>query len=309
MKESKKIAFLTHRDLLDLDCDDRLLAAELSRRGWSVNPVAWDEPGEDLTRYALTLVRSPWNYYRHYGDFLAWLERAETCTRLENPAKVLRWSLDKRYLFDLAARGIAIVPTRLLERGSMPDLEGLLRASGPHGAVLKPVVSADSFATIRVPPGEIETARRHLERWLPDRDFLLQPYLPEVEDPGERCLVFLGGKYSHAVSKNALTRGGRWAGLPEGVRVAADAEEIDLGRRALEVARSILRLDRPLLYARVDLLPGRDREPLLLELELAEPSLFFGTAAGSASLLADQLEERLRSLGAEDGPPVSRSAS
>jgi hypothetical protein len=40
----------------------------------------------------------------------------------------------------------------------------------------------------------------------------------------------------------------------------------------------------PLLYARVDLLPGD--EPALLELELTEPSLFFAHAPGAAERFA-----------------------
>ena len=46
------------------------------------------------------------------------------------------------------------------------------------------------------------------------------------------------------------------------------------------------RLRRPLLYARVDLIPGPDGDPMLVELELTEPSLFLEHAEGAADRLA-----------------------
>ena len=48
-----------------------------------------------------------------------------------------------------------------------------------------------------------------------------------------------------------------------------------------------------LLYARVDLVPGPDASPLLLELELVEPSLFLGHGEGSVERLADAIERAL----------------
>jgi len=49
----------------------------------------------------------------------------------------------------------------------------------------------------------------------------------------------------------------------------------------------------PRLYARVDLIPGADGAPVLLALELTEPSLFFLTAPSSAARLADAVQNRL----------------
>jgi hypothetical protein len=46
-----------------------------------------------------------------------------------------------------------------------------------------------------------------------------------------------------------------------------------------------LRNDPP-LYARVDLLTGNDGEPLLIELEVAEPALYLATAPGAAERFA-----------------------
>jgi hypothetical protein len=48
-----------------------------------------------------------------------------------------------------------------------------------------------------------------------------------------------------------------------------------------------------LLYARVDLIPGADGAPVLVELELTEPSLFIGYADGAPDRLADAITTHL----------------
>jgi hypothetical protein len=50
-----------------------------------------------------------------------------------------------------------------------------------------------------------------------------------------------------------------------------------------------------LLYARVDLIPGPDGSPVLVELELTEPSLFLDRSAGAAERLADAIAGRVLS--------------
>jgi hypothetical protein len=48
-----------------------------------------------------------------------------------------------------------------------------------------------------------------------------------------------------------------------------------------------------LLYARVDMVTGPEGRPLLMELELTEPSLFFENVPGSEMLLAAAIAARL----------------
>jgi hypothetical protein len=47
------------------------------------------------------------------------------------------------------------------------------------------------------------------------------------------------------------------------------------------------------LYARVDLIPGSNGEPLLLELELAEPSLFFAKHESAAANMVKAIKARI----------------
>jgi hypothetical protein len=286
------VALVTFADLPDLDPDDQPLVPALAARGIAAAPVRWDDPDFDWGRTRMALVRSPWDYFKRFREFMAWVDRAAEATRLENPLPVLAWNLDKRYLVELAGAGLPVVPTLLLEAGGLADLASLLAARGWRRAVVKPAISADSWETIVIGPDDDSVGQAHLDRLLPERAMLLQPFLESVETSGERCLVFIEGEFSHAVGKNALTRGGRWAGLPEGTPVEATSDERSTAQTILATACRLGGF-RPPLYARVDLARDADGDPLLLELELAEPTLFLRTHAPGLERLSTAIERRL----------------
>lgn len=274
------------------DFDAPPLVDALSARGHQAREVAWDEPGVRWNEYDAVLLRSTWNYFHRLSEFLDWASAVEGNSRLWNPLEVVRWNTHKFYLRDLERRGTPIVPTEYVPAGSSLDLEECLARRGWSAAVIKPAVSADAFATMRAEEGDpatLASGQRHLQTHLPERDMLVQSYLPTVIEPGERCLVFLDGSYSHAVRKRSLFLGGRHAG-PEGVPVPAAEDEKETATQILS------RLDfGPLLYARVDLLRDVEGTPRLMELELVEPSLFLDEVPGAAARLAAALERRLRS--------------
>jgi len=282
-----EVALVTYSGLPELDPDDRPLAAALGEAGIATAITLWDDPAIDWSSFALVVLRSPWDYHRRIEAFLAWATRVAAVTELLNALPALRWNLDKRYLIELAEKGAPVVPTARLERSAAVDLAALAAERGWRDLVVKPAISADSWETHHV-GGDFRTGQGIVDRLLPERDLLVQPFLPTVEDYGERCLVFLDGSFSHAVRKNALTRGGRWTELPEGVPVAATAEERDAAERVLAAAGF-----RDLLYARVDLVHDSAGAPLLLELELAEPTLFLRDAPAGLARLVAALAARL----------------
>ncbi|MCB1008368.1 MAG: hypothetical protein KDB94_05665 [Acidobacteria bacterium] len=294
-----EIALVTYAGLPDLDPDDRSLVPALAARGVRAAPVVWDDPDFDWSRPRMAFVRNPWDYYRRYDEFLAWARATSAATLLVNPLRVLEWNLDKRYLVALAEAGLPVVPTLHLERGAEANLAARLAERGWERAVVKPAVSADSWETIVLAPGEVARGEEHLDRLLPERAMLVQPFLESVETSGERCLVFIDGEFSHAVRKNALTQGGRWAGLPEGTAAEAAPDELEVARRVLATACRLGGFEPP-MYARVDLArdlvggrEGQEGRPLLLELELSEPTLFLTTHAAGLERLADAIVRRL----------------
>lgn len=282
------VVLVTYSELLDLFPDDRPLATALREAGLETGVVSWDDPGFDWSSTRMALLRSPWDYYRRPEEFLVWAERAAGATTLWNPLEVVRWNLHKGYLLELAGRGLPVVPTALLPRGSAADLAALRGRQGWDAVVVKPAISADSWETHFVPGGEIASGQGHLDRLLPERDLIVQPFLSSVETHGERCLVFLDGTYSHAVRKNALTLGGRWAGLPEGAPVEAADDERATAERILAAANL-----QGTLYARVDLTRDDEGKPLLLELEVTEPTLFLEEAPAGLARLVRAIGRRL----------------
>ena len=276
-----RVALVTCAKLPDLDPDDRLLLAPLAARGISAEPAVWDDPAVDWSAYDLVVLRSTWDYARRRDEFVAWAGRVP---RLANPADVVRWNTDKRYLSALAAAGLPVVPTQWVDRGdawAMPD-------AGEW--VIKPAVGAGSLDTGRYAASDEAhrpLAVAHVARLqAAGRLVMVQPYLPAVDTDGETSLLFLGGMYSHAIRKGPMLQG-----PDEGVTGLYKEEAItprtpSPAERAVADAVLAAVPFTDLLYARVDLISGSDGQPLLVELELAEPSLFLGTADGAADRLA-----------------------
>jgi len=277
------IALVTFAGAPALDPDDEPLLAALAALGITSGPVPWDDPDFDWSAPRIALLRSTWDYHHRCPEFIAWARSTAARTRLLNPLAAVEWNAHKgHYLAALAARGAPIVSTVLVRAGERIDLAALLAERAWMRAVIKPAVSADSFATVRVSAGDLDPGLDHLAAHR-DRDMLVQPFLASVEEYGERCLVYIDGELSHAVRKRSLFLGGRHAG-PEGVPVPVAPDEAEVAQRILELSGF-----DPLPYARVDLTRDAAGAPVLLELELVEPTLFLRTAPGAAERLATVL--------------------
>ncbi|MFN2518670.1 MAG: RimK family alpha-L-glutamate ligase [Jatrophihabitantaceae bacterium] len=285
------VALLTCADLPDGDEDGGALVAALAARGvaarwqvWSDTPASW--AGE------LAVVRSTWDYTRDRDAFLAW---ARTVPRLVNPAEVIAWNSDKTYLRDLAAAGVPVVATVFVAPGTIVALP----VTGEF--VVKPSIGAGSMGVGRFSGDTLEQAQAHVANLHEaGRIVLVQPYLSEVDTAGETALVYFDGQFSHAIRKAAM--------LPAQVtnpldRVTADTlyllesvearepsrAELAVGEQVMQILRD--RFGTDLMYARVDLLPT-PAGPLLIELELTEPSLFLSYGAGAVNRLAAAIAVR-----------------
>jgi hypothetical protein len=287
------VALATFRGLPDLDPDDHPLRDALARRGHRVTAAVWDDPAIGWGSFDVVVLRSTWDYFHRRGDFLAWALWVSAATRLLNPLALVRWNTHKSYLLELRTRGATVVPTEIAAAGSRLDVAARMAAHGWTRAVVKPAVGADSFGAMLASPDTLPAAQAHAETLLRERDVMLQPYLRSVEEPGERCLVHIDGVFSHAVRKRSLFLGGRHVG-PEGIAVEADADERAEAARVLRLAGAT-----DALYARVDLARDDAGRPCLMELELAEPTLFLTVNPGAAEALAEAIERRASAPRAE----------
>ncbi|MFD9092118.1 RimK family alpha-L-glutamate ligase [Streptomyces collinus] len=252
------------------DRDLPVLVEALRAAGAEAEARHWDDPAADWGGYDLVLIRSTWDYSWRAGEFGAWIDRVGKVTRLANPAGIVRWNTDKRYLGDLAAAGVPTVPTAYLAPGAPADLP-----TG-HEYVIKPTSGAGARFAARYTPAEHDTAVRQLARMHAEGfTAMVQPYLRNIDVSGERALQFFGGRLLHASRKGAV--------LAPGTPFDADKvahpglrswEPTDAERAVAERALAAVPDASGLLYARVDLVDGDDGQPRVMELELVEPNLF-----------------------------------
>lgn len=279
---SRRVALVTCRELPELDEDDALLRAALPEGV----PAVWDDPDVDWSGFDLVVLRSPWDYTPRRDAFVAWCESIGE-RRLLNPPPVVRWNTDKRYLADLDAAGLPVVPTTFLIPSHPPA--PVVLPDGP--CVVKPAISAGSrdTASHRHP----EPAREHAQALLDaGRVVMVQPYVEEIDEHGETALIYFDGALDHAIRKAPILTGG--AAPVEGLFAPERIEprEPRPEERAVgdHVVAEVQRRFGRLLYTRVDLV-GND--PMVLELELTEPSLFFGHSEGAAERYAAAIRARV----------------
>jgi glutathione synthase/RimK-type ligase-like ATP-grasp enzyme len=256
---------------------------------WAV----WDDPAVDWSAYDLVVIRSTWDYQGRRDEYLAWAERVGD--RLVNPYDVIAWNTDKRYLREVAEAGLPVVETALVEPG-----EAFVAPEGEY--VVKPTVSAGSRDTARFASsvaGDAERARALVAAiHAGGRTAMVQPYVASVDARGETATLFFDGAFSHAIHKGPLLKPGA---EPTSEVFAAEtiepreatAAERDVAERVLAWATERFGGGEPLAYARIDLVEDADGAPMLLELELTEPSLFFMGDAGRMSQFAAAVRRRL----------------
>jgi O-ureido-D-serine cyclo-ligase len=283
------VALVTADEARELDEDLPPLRDALVARGVAVDTPCWRDPAVHWSGYDLAVLRSTWDYTDRLPEFLDWTVRAAAATRLVNPPELVRWNVDKHYLGELEARGVAVIPSSFPASAAAAVL--------PRGTecVVKPTVGAGSRGARRFRSDDDLAARQHIAQLVAAGSSpMIQPYLPSVDAAGETALVYFDGEFSHAIRKGALLTldGAPVRGLfaPEQIRPRAPgADELAVGAAAI----AALGVPAP-LYARVDLIRDRDGAPRVLELELTEPSLFFAHAPGSAQRFAAAIEARGR---------------
>jgi hypothetical protein len=293
---NSRVALITYSGVPAITTDDRLLRDALVARGAEVDARPWDARA-DWSSYHRMVLRSCWNFHHRPREFLLWVDEVKQRHdgSLRNAPALVRWSVDKRYLQDLDAHDVAIVPTIWVSVGEgeeVPDLDALIAAQGwTGGAVVKPAISATAHETWRVAADDRASHQARFEALLAKSTsgVMVQPFLPEIQEDGEWSLIFLGGEFSHAVVKRPADGDFRvqhdFGGTVE--RREPAAALIEDARAVLKAAGRVTNTGvDEILYARVDGIV-RDGALLLMELEVIEPVLFFSHAPGAAARMAE----------------------
>ena len=263
------------------------LQRALDHAGISVVPTPWTAHVDDasgLRGFARVLPLLTWGY--HF-DHARWKRACATWQRegiaLANPAAVLAWNSDKRYLAELAARGIAIPATTFTDALRQEVIGRMFDDTGADELIVKPAISGGAWKTVRVRRGDV----------IDDVDgttMLVQPYLPTIESEGETSLLYFGGVLSHVVNKRPVP--GEFRVQEEFGGVYRVIEEPHAG--AIALAEQVLAaIDAPLLYARIDMVPDAEGRWLLMEAELIEPDFYLGSDPAQGAGFARALRESL----------------
>ncbi|QNP39989.1 ATP-grasp domain-containing protein [Lysobacter solisilvae (ex Woo and Kim 2020)] len=265
------------------------LQTALGGMGVATVATPWTAHVDDagaLQDHACVLPLLVWGYHHDHARWLQACDRWERAgVAMANPAHVLAWNSDKRYLATLAERGVAIPATTFTDVLSPALVARVFAETGADELIVKPAVSGGAWKTRRMRRGEVvdETSGTTM---------LVQPYLPTIESEGETSLLYFGGRLSHVVNKRPVAGefrvqeefGGLYTLLP-----SPPAGAVALAEQVLAA------VDAPLLYARIDVVPDADGRWLLMEAELIEPDFYLGVDPTQGRGFARALLETLNS--------------
>lgn len=284
-----RLAVATCDAIPGIHADDAPLHAALAALGVEAVPCIWSDPAVDWASFDAVLIRTTWDYFQRYAEFMAWLERLPVPTI--NDRALLCWNSDKRYLLQLQALGVETIPTQLVFGR---ELGSLLAGAAGRELVIKPTVSGGAWYTVRgrVGSADFDAAVRQLPA---EFEYLVQDFVPEVVREGECSLLYFEGEFSHAVLKRPASGDFRvqaqFGGSEE--RLDPGPELLAAGAAALRATVDCGHADHA--YARVDgvVVDGHFR---LMELEMIEPHLFFAHRPAAARLFAEGLVRRLQAI-------------
>jgi glutathione synthase/RimK-type ligase-like ATP-grasp enzyme len=273
-----RIALVTCDRFPSLYGDEQALPAAFSAAGHDAVVAVWSDARVDWRRFDRVVIRNTWDYFERIDEFTGWLDRLDGAgVRLCNPLPLLRWNLDKRYLVELAARGVRVVPTELVERGARVDLPALIARCGFGDAIVKPTVSGGSYRTHRFAAADARAHQAALDEIVAASAAMVQPFVPEIASEGEWSLLFFAGELSHTVLKCPaagdfrvqVQYGGSYEAATPPPSLVDDARA---AVAALPVAPDYVRIDGV----------RRDDRLVLMEVEAIEPYLFLPFAPPEA---------------------------
>ena len=291
---SRVIALVSGAEAREFDTDLPYLSRALGDRGIITEVVNWDDASIDWSRFSMAIVRSPWDYHRRYPEFLAWLDSVSAATTLQNSAEIIRWNTNKEYLTELVEAQIGVIPTTFVR--SAEDLvtitnEGMLE----RDIVVKPTISAGSNNTERHEESPVKAAA-HLGILL-DAGFvaMVQPYQRFIDELGETGMVYFNGQLSHSFRKGAILATGE--NVKNGLFTVEEITPRNASGQERELGEAVMTFVKKKyggypLYARVDVVRGSAGVPVVMELELAEPSFFLQVDHESPSRFASAVLAR-----------------
>lgn len=253
-------------DAFEHDQQMAALVAAL-RPGEQVTDIDWQAPLDAFAGFDAVLIGTPWDYWDNREAFLTKLDAIEALGVLVcNAPDVVRWNIDKGYLGELGSRGVATIPTLLLDNPGRDEIIAAFDHFGCDRVIAKRRVGAGA-------EGQFDFTRESppAADWRMGHAALVQPFLPGIVEEGEHSLIFIDGAFSHGLIKRPAPGDYRVQSLYGGWDTAVTPAAADLAAAQAVIAG--LPFPAP-LYARIDLVRGPEGSLLLMEAELIEPFLY-----------------------------------
>jgi len=269
--------------------EDALLSSILTEMGVAHQIHPWSAPEVDWAAFTHVLIKSTWDYFDFYPEFLVWLDTLETLgVQVLNEVQTLRWNSSKTYLMEIESNGFPCIAGKILPKGSKPVLDQLFSEFKADKLVVKPLVSGGAKHTLKVVRGAEAGMEEKIGNLLQEEDFLVQPFIPEIVEVGEYSLIFFNQVFSHAVLKSPAASDFRVQHYYGGTIRAIEPRPT-----MLDAAQALVdRFAKNTLYARVDGV-GINGVFHLMELELIEPYLFLGLSDKAIPNYKAALHKRL----------------
>lgn len=273
-------------DAFEHDYQIAALREGLGERGEVVD-LDWRAPLDVLTRFDLALIGTAWDYTAAKEEFLDRLEALERAgVRVCNSSEVVRWNADKSYLRDLATRGVVTIPTLWSDAPDEADVRAAFDRFGCDRVVAKRQVGSGAEGQDMFWSGDPAIAG-----WTMDRPGMIQPFLPSIQGEGELSFIFVAGRFSHALTKQAQPGEYRIQSSFGGIETAITPAAAD--RAAAEAIMAALPFADPPLYARIDMVRLDDGRLAVMEAELIEPYLYPLQGPGFGRMLAEAIVRQL----------------
>ena len=206
--------------------------------------------------------------------------------------QLMKWNMNKNYLFDLEQKGVRIVETIWEKKFNSETALKYFEKLNTDEIIIKPNISANADNTFRLTKEKLYDNISELEKIFEAKEFMVQPFLNNIVDEGEYSLFFFNGGFSHSVLKKPKEKDFRVQEEHGG-----DIQPITAPAEIVLVAENIIKkLFTIPLYGRVDLVRTKNNEFALMELELIEPSLYLNKDEKSPFRFAKAFNERVKNL-------------
>ncbi|MBN3581764.1 glutathione synthetase [Algoriphagus aestuarii] len=269
--------------------EDEILSSILDELGFPNQVVPWSDQDVKWGDFRAILIKSTWDYFDYYDQFLEWIEKIHSLKiPVLNDLNTIRWNSSKNYLSEIKEKGFAVISGQELKKGSKISTANVLENVVAETLVVKPMVSGGAKNTLKLKKSEWGFYSDKIQSFVNEEDFLVQPFIKEVQEVGEFSLIFFNAKFSHAVLKTPASGDFRVQHYFGGqIKSILPSEKMESEAKAF-----ISEFAPESLYARVD---GVEIDGVfhLMELELIEPYLFLTSHPKAIQNYQEALKKRL----------------